>query len=155
MSEFTDRPFPRGALVGASVMVGVSLLLATIVRLTGADISSAPPITPLTVRYLRFADRTDGGVAVYDANGNEPITVLSPGTNGFVRATMRNFARERRSNGIGSDAPFKLTAGTDGRLVLADTATGRTIDLEAFGPSNAGVFAGFLESHAPGDPHHD
>lgn len=155
MSEFTDRPFPRGAILGAAVMVGTSLLLAAVVRLTGADISSAPPVMAVAVRDLRFVDRPNGAVAVYDVMQNAPIALLPPGTNGFLRATMRNFARERRSNGLGPGAPFRLTAGSDGRLVLADLATGRNIDLEAFGATNAAVFAGFLETHAPGEHNDD
>lgn len=149
MSELTDRPFPRGALVGAAVMVGMALTLATIVRLSGMDISSMPPAAPVAVRYLQFVDRADGAVAVFDARRNLQIELLQPGTNGFVRATMRNFARERRSYGIGSDMPFKLAASADGRLVLEDPATGRQIDLEAFGPTNAGVFASFLDPAVP------
>jgi putative photosynthetic complex assembly protein len=103
-----------------------------------------PPSHPTIVRDLRFVDRPDGGVAVYDAHQSEPIEVLAPGTNGFVRAMMRNFARERRSNGIGAEAPFRLNSSADGRLVLEDPTTGRRVDLEAFGQTNAGVFAGFL-----------
>lgn len=151
MSEISDQPFPRGALVGAATMVGLALSLATFVRLSGADISSMPPSTPVAVRSLRFVDRADGGVAVYDSKTSSVIEVLPPGSNGFVRATMRNFARERRSNGLGAEIPFRLSATADGRLVLEDLATGRRIDLEAFGSTNAGVFAHFLNSSGPGD----
>jgi putative photosynthetic complex assembly protein len=152
MSEIDDQPFPRGALLGAAVMVGMALSLATIVRLSGADISSMPPARPAAVRFLQFVDRPDGAVAVYDTKQNQTVEVLPPGTNGFVRATMRNFARERRSNGLGADIPFELLASTDGRLILQDLATGRTIDLEAFGQTNAGVFAGFLAVDRNGGP---
>jgi putative photosynthetic complex assembly protein len=144
MSELSERPFPRGALVGAVTMVSLALALVMLVRITGADISSMPPSHPTVVRDLRFVDQPDGGVAVYDAHQPDPIEVLPPGTNGFVRAMMRNFARERRSNGIGAEAPFRLNASADGRLVLEDPTTGRRVDLEAFGQTNAGVFAGFL-----------
>ena len=37
-----------------------------------------------------------------------------------------------------------LIGRADGRLTLADPATGARIDLEAFGPTNAGVFARLL-----------
>lgn len=144
MSELSERPFPRGALVGATTMVGLALSLVLFVRITGADISSMPPASPVVSRDLRFVDDPDGGVAVYDAREKAPIQVLPPGTNGFVRAMMRNFARERRSNGIGPEAPFRLGATRDGRLVLQDPTTGRHVDLEAFGQTNAGVFAAFL-----------
>jgi putative photosynthetic complex assembly protein len=126
------------------MMVGLALTLVVLVRITGADISTMPASPTVAVRYIQFRDQADGGVAVYDTRESNLIQVLPPGTNGFVRATMRNFARERRSNGIGAEAPFQLSASADGRLILADPTTGRHIDLEAFGTTNAGVFAGFL-----------
>jgi putative photosynthetic complex assembly protein len=143
------QPFPRGALIGGAMMVGMSLALAAIVRLSGVDISSMPPARPAMVRMLQFVDAPDGAVLVLDAQSHRQVQSLPPGSNGFVRATMRNFARERRSNSIGSDLPFKLIASQDGRLVLEDPATGRHIDLEAFGQTNAGVFAGFLDTVPP------
>ena len=146
MSEMANQPFPRGALVGGALMVGLSLALAAIVRISGADISSMPPARPAMVRSLQFMDAPDGAVLVFDADSHQQIQALPPGTNGFVRATMRNFARERRSNSVGPALPFKLIASQDGRLVLEDPATGRHIDLEAFGQTNAGVFAGFLDT---------
>jgi putative photosynthetic complex assembly protein len=151
MSEVTNTPFPRGALLGGAVMVGMSLVLAATVRLSGADISSLPPARAVMSRSLQFVDAPNGAVVVYDADSHEQISALPPGTNGFVRATMRNFARARRSNGTGAEIPFKLIASQDGRLVLEDPATGLHIDLEAFGQTNAGVFAGFLST--PGDRH--
>jgi len=135
-------------------MVGAALTLATVVRLSGIDISSLPAARPVEVRYLQFIDRPDGAVAVQDARSRELVQLLPGGTNGFLRATMRNFARERRGNGIGSSAAFKLTASSDGRLILEDSATGSRIDLEAFGQTNAAVFARFL-SPPPGDRDHD
>lgn len=127
------------------MMVGLSLALAAFVRLSGVDISSMPPARPMLMRSLQFVDDPSGAVLVYDADTHRRIQSLPPGTNGFVRATMRNFARERRSNSVGADIPFKLVASRDGRLILEDPATGRRIDLEAFGPTNAGVFAAFLD----------
>jgi putative photosynthetic complex assembly protein len=145
----TDARFPLPALLGAGGMIAATFLLAGYVRLSGADISSLPPPRLVVSRELRFADLPDGGVAVYDAQrAAQPIRVLPPGSNGFVRATMRNLVHERRSNGIGPAAPFRLAASADGRLILEDPATGRRIELEAFGPTNAGAFAVFL-----GDAH--
>jgi hypothetical protein len=45
---------------------------------------------------------------------------------------------------IGPQPPFELAARADGRLTLTDPATGARIDLESFGPTNAGVFARLL-----------
>lgn len=148
MNELADKPLPRGALVGAATLVGSALALAILVRVSGADISSMPALAPIAVSYLRFADRADGAVTVYDSRRNELVQVLPAGTNGFVRATLRIFAHQRRSAGIDASVPFELAAGADGRLVLRDPATGQKIDLEAFGPTNAAVFAGFMRPAA-------
>jgi hypothetical protein len=40
--------------------------------------------------------------------------------------------------------PFSVRRTTDGRLVLADPATDRVVDLWAFGETNARAFARFL-----------
>jgi putative photosynthetic complex assembly protein len=52
--------------------------------------------------------------------------------------------RERRSHGLGMEHPFRIARYPDGRLVLEDLATDRVIDLQAFGPTNAGAFARLL-----------
>mgnify|MGYP006276983711 CR=1 FL=1 len=51
--------------------------------------------------------------------------------------------------GQGAEQPFQLIARADGRLTLADPVTGQRIDLESFGPANAGVFARLLLATAP------
>jgi putative photosynthetic complex assembly protein len=52
--------------------------------------------------------------------------------------------RERRLRRLFADPPFVLSSHADGRLTLADPATGRSVNLEAFGPDNAGAFARLL-----------
>jgi putative photosynthetic complex assembly protein len=54
--------------------------------------------------------------------------------------------RERRKRGLGPETPFVLSSRSDGRVVLTDPATGRLLDLAAFGPDNAGAFAVFLKA---------
>ena len=54
---------------------------------------------------------------------------------------MRGMARERHREDIGAQTPFTLTRWTDGTVSLQDRATGRTINLDAFGPTNAEAFA--------------
>ena len=51
--------------------------------------------------------------------------------------------------GLGAEQPFQLIGRTDGRLTLADPATGQRVDLESFGPTNVAVFARFLAAGAP------
>ena len=148
---FGDRPFPRGALIGAGALIGFTLLSITVARVSGVGFTSPPAAEAIERRELRFVDRSDGSVAVFQHDGDRPIEVLAPGTNGFIRGVMRGLARERRQWDIGTQPPFLLTRWADGRLTLEDPTTGRQIDLAAFGPTNAGAFARLL-SIAHGSP---
>jgi len=125
-------------------LIGVAILLAAVGQYTGFGKTGVPESTAVEERQLVFVDQEDGGVGVYDADSDELVAIMEPGTNGFLRATLRGLARERRQQGVGQDAPFRLTHWADGRLSLEDTATGRRLELDAFGPTNAQVFARLL-----------
>jgi len=103
-------------------------------------------LRPAQVKTLKFEDRDDGGVTVIDANTNQVIDVVQ-GEAGFVRGILRTIARERRIRGIGKDAPIRLIAYTDGRLVLQDTATNTNIELGSFGSGNVENFRVFLNNN--------
>lgn len=133
---------PRGALVGIGILLAVSLVAVTAVRVSGIDVR-APDAEPLVTRQLRFEDTPAGGVAVIDAASGRIVESFS-GEQGFLRGSLRALARERRARGLGPELPFELIGRKDGRLTLVDTATGIRIDLESFGPTNAGVFARLL-----------
>jgi putative photosynthetic complex assembly protein len=148
---FGDRPFPRGALIGAAVLVAGTIALAAAARWGGFGATEMRRADPITVRDLRFDDRADGAVVVHEARTGELVDVVAPGTNGFLRGALRGLARERRAHGIGSEPPFRLSVGADGQLTLEDPSTRRRIALEAFGPTNAGAFARLLAA-APNIP---
>ncbi len=74
------------------------------------------------------------------------MTTFAPGTNGFARSLLRGLARERMRRGVGSEPPFQLTITADGVLLLADPVTSQAIELQAFGPTNAAVFARLISS---------
>ena len=104
-----------------------------------------PAQSPVTAsRELRFDDRPDGGVAVSEASSGRLVETIAPGTNGFLRGALRGLARERKRSDASLQAPFLLAAHADGRLTLMDPTTGRHIDLESFGPTNAAVFLRLL-----------
>ena len=96
-------------------------------------------LRPAQIKILKFEDQEDGGVTVIDANTNQVIDVVQ-GEAGFVRGTLRGLAQERKRRGLDSGPPFELIYRADGRLTLSDTATGRLVDLESFGPTNASTF---------------
>lgn len=134
--------FPRVALFGAAALLLLTLLGASAVRLSGIEIA-APDAAVVATRPLRFEDRPDGSIAVIDAASGRALRHIE-GPQGFVRGALRGLARERRREGIGPEAPFELIGRADGRLTLLDPTTGRRIDLESFGPTNAGEFVRLL-----------
>src|SRR5690349_10940547 len=144
----SSPPFPRTILFAAGAAMALSIGIAAAGRITHA--ANSEPTAPLVIeRLLLFKDLPNGGVAVFDANAPAaPIDVLAPETNGFLRATMRGLARQRRREAEGPETPFRLTQWADGRLTLADPATGRRVEMEAFGITNEAVFARLLTARA-------
>jgi putative photosynthetic complex assembly protein len=137
----------RAVFAGAVSLVGASLLLVIVARLTGYAPEQPVATAAIETRDLRFEDRADGAVLVYLGRTEQLVDTLEPGTNGFVRGVLRGLARERRADRVGPTEPFRLTRWADGRLSLDDPATGRHVDLEVFGPTNAGAFADILQSN--------
>ena len=136
-------PEPRSKLpfIGISGMVGIALAAAIVGRLTHVD---APQTgTALASRDLVFLDEANGSVLVRNGIDHNTVDVLT-GENGFIRGTLRGLARGRRAEHVGSDAPFRLTSWSDGRLTLTDLSNDRRIELEAFGSENVAVFARLL-----------
>jgi putative photosynthetic complex assembly protein len=134
--------FPRWVLLCAGGVLLFSLVSVAIVRLTGNG-PDQRAAAATSERALRFEDRPDGSVAIIDGNTGQLLGQFS-GEQGFLRGTLRALSRERKARGLGSEIPFRLIARTDGGLTLYDPATSQRVDLESFGPSNAGVFAPLL-----------
>ncbi len=139
--ELSDRPFPRGALIGAGVLIAATMVAALAGRVGDIGTVRLPPAALVETRDLVFVDRPEGGIAILDADDRSTVAVLAPNTDGFIRGVMRGVARERRSLGIGSEPPVRLAQREDGRLTLIDPQTGREIGLDAFGPTNTQAFA--------------
>ena len=136
---------PLPFLIAAGLLVGATMLLVGINQLTKGD-GDAQTADAVVMQELRFEDQANGSIAIYAGPDDKALKIVEPGTNGFLRGTLRALVRERRLNGIGDQAPFRLVRRADGSLTLDDPATGRSINLNAFGPSNYGVFASLLTS---------
>ena len=126
------------AKVLIAALISIILLL---VFINSRDLSKVrePDASPAQVLQLRFEDRPDGSIAIIDYKTGKQIDTVQ-GEAGFVRGTLRGLAQERKRRGLGSGPPFELIYRADGRLTLSDTATGRLVDLESFGPTNASTF---------------
>jgi len=130
------------ALVLGLVMLA-TLILVAVVRFSGVDIRYADSPSQ-QVRLLRFADMDNGDIGVINAQDGSELARFS-GEQGFMRGALRAMARERKRRDIGPMDPFELHARTDGRLTLIDPTTHMRLDLESFGPTNAGLFAQLLQ----------
>lgn len=147
---------PRGALMLAGALVAFALTLTATMRIAHVPPAASPVslraaghVAPVRSRSLRFIDEADRGVRIEDAGTGRTASTIVPGQQtGFIRGVMRGLARERRMHGIGSGPPFTLTQWRDGELSLTDTATGRSIELDAFGSTNRAAFAALLQGAA-------
>lgn len=150
---FDNVPFPHWPLRAAAGLAVFALLATIAARYfgLGTPLQNDSPIR--AERQLRFVEHVAGGngmgaggIDVIDARTGLKIDELRPGADGFMRATLRGLARERRRSGLGQEVPFELALHADGSLTLVDPATSRQIQLLAFGPSNSGAFARLLNA---------
>jgi putative photosynthetic complex assembly protein len=145
MSELaTSRPFPRGVLLGAGALIGLTMALIMIDRMGRPDFTPSLADQAVASRELRFVDRAVGGVSVIDSQAGREVAAYEPGEGGFVRGVLRSLMRARMQNGIGADGPFQLFQLPDGQLVLADPATGETVYIGAFGQTQVDTFADLM-----------
>ena len=148
MTSPTALPVPNPTLPLAVKLIGSMLLLILLAigfaRWQGISDKQADAAT-VWQRDLVFADGPQGSVIVKDAQSQTEIAQFE-GEQGFLRSTLRALVRERKRQNIGPDAPMQLLGRADGRLTLLDPSTQQRIDLEAFGPSNASVFAGLQKA---------
>lgn len=149
MSARHDNParhdgVPPAALLAAGLLLSVALAGVTVARMTQTGLSQKEASSVAGFRDVNFRDRADGGIDVLDAATGRVIDDVQPGTNGFLRGTLRGLARSRRLAGVGAEPPFRLTRWWDGTFSLEDRGTGQIIPLDAFGPTNAAVFVRLL-----------
>ncbi|MFG6431998.1 photosynthetic complex assembly protein PuhC [Roseateles sp. LYH14W] len=144
MNASLQAKLPLAPLMAMAALVLSCLVGVSAVRLSGMSAQQQADAATLSTRQLRFEDRDDGGIAVLDAVNGALLTTVAPGTNGFLRSTMRGLVRERKRQGLGPELPFDLLGRVDGRLTLVDPGTGRRVDLESFGTTNSAVFAALL-----------
>jgi putative photosynthetic complex assembly protein len=138
---------PRAMLIGAAVAIAVTIVVAAI----GGSHTPPPASRMLATRTLSFNDAPDGAVVITDTKTGALVERLAPGTNGFIRSSLRAMAHEGGHAAHAAPVhPFVLTSFADGRLTLDDPTTGERLDLEAFGTLNAAAFAALLGPDAGG-----
>lgn len=138
------QTIPRGVLLGAAVMILLSLGLAAGARHARLTAPAVPTPPALAVLDVRFEDRPDGSIAMLDGATGRLMSLVPPRSNGFIRGVLRGMFRSRRLESLGREGRFRLAREADGRLTLEDPATHRRIELDSFGPTNAAAFAQLL-----------
>lgn len=134
----------RKPAIACGCLIGAAFVLA----LVGRQFHAAPEFDPSAIAQsldLRFSDLPDGTVVASDAATGSEIERIPPGTGGFIRVTMRSFAGDRLKREMTDEVPFQLARMNDGDLLLRDPLTGRSMLLNAFGPSNEGAFAELMD----------
>lgn len=150
-----DREPNRGSGLPVLAM-GVMLALGAVPVLTmawprsahemarGSGTRSAPDV--VAERSILFDDNADGSATILDATDGSVLATMKTGDGGFVRTMLRLLAGERRRHDAAGDAPFRVTHWNTGSVTIHDPAVGRTIELKAFGATNAEAFAQLLET---------
>lgn len=147
MQQAVDIRFPKLPLAGALAFVCAAILVVGAARLGGLPASPGLSSTGVVQsRTLRFEDASDGSVKIIDAGTSQVIAIAEPGTNGFLRGSLRALMRVRKREGISFSEPYRLERWSNGQLMLTDLSEGVAIDLNAFGHTNAAVFNAFLVS---------
>ena len=139
----TSKPvwFIGAGIVAIVAMVGMA-------RLAGVDPTQSTEFAVVDSRDVLFIDTANGGVSIIDNQTGSQLRELAPGTNGFLRVTLRGLAKNRMTRGFGPEIPFRVARTSTGMTQLTDLATGRTITLDAFGQTNTQVFATLLSTGA-------
>lgn len=149
-----DHPFPQAALIGAGLLIFVTIGGVGTIQLQKhfAHIPLTPSISDagaLEIRALRFVDEQDGvsiyggHVRVFDAVTGVELPSLTE-SDGFVRAVLNSLTFERTKRGIEAPPVFELSRWPDNRLTITDKATGSRINLGDFGAGNKSVFLRFF-----------
>jgi len=139
-----NQPFPAHVLYAAGALVVASLVLALIGRVTGFGTTKMPDTEPVQTVEVRFEDRAQEGLAVFDASTGHELLTFDAGTDGFVRGVVRSFTRERKLESIGREPNFVLSRWDNGRMAIEDPAINRVVELNGFGRDNAAIFARVL-----------
>ena len=140
------RRYPRtsAGMRYLGLLVLLALIATLSARLTGYRPASVAPSPVLKSRSLLFTDLSGGVIEVHDAEDKALLLRIEPGEEAFLRSVVRGLARQRRAIDDRRDIPFELDRLADGRLVISDSVSGETIQLDAFGAPNTQVFLALL-----------
>ncbi len=138
--------------LAAIAFVVISVVAIVFSRYTEIGTLRVPETRPIAMRDIVLMETPDDTLHVIDARTGKRLLEGAPGTEGFIRGTMRGLGRLRMQRGGPVDAPWRVISWSDGSVTLSDTTTGQSITLNAFGASNLASFSRFLDTPPPGAP---
>jgi putative photosynthetic complex assembly protein len=146
-AEVEEIRVPRGALIGAGLLILATFALAITARVTGAD-RAAPRLPAVTeaiaMRDLVFVERPGGEMTVRDGQTGQLLADYSSTEGGFVHGALRGLSRLRTTRDIPTDEPYRLAEWPGGRLTLQDRRTGMIVEVNAFGNLSVEGYRTFL-----------
>jgi putative photosynthetic complex assembly protein len=147
MSSAAHPAMSQKPFVAIIAALGLIIALIAVSRLSGFEPESSLPVqTAEESIRLKFEDAANGVVLVRDASTGKVIEDFGTGEGAFLRATLRALVNQRRKEGTKAQGDFRLERHNGHQYYLIDEATGRALALNAFGPSNAAVFAAFMSN---------
>jgi putative photosynthetic complex assembly protein len=152
MPASADRIFTSKAFT--VIFAGLIAVFLTIglTRLAGYKPPPSLPNEPaIATRVLAVEDAAQGAVIVRDAETGENIVTYLRGEGSFFRATLRTLVNDRRHKGLALDGNFRLETHSGHQLFLIDETSGKTLSMNAFGPSNTAVFAALISNQKEGE----
>jgi putative photosynthetic complex assembly protein len=142
-----NKVFERLPMVPIALVLASVISMIAIARTNGLrPEQSLPHEAALAQRLLHFEDASHGSVIVRDAKTGVVIQQFASGEGAFLRATLRALVNDRKKKGIKTTDDFRLEVHKGPQLFLIDQASGRTISLNAFGPTNTAVFAALMSN---------
>ena len=140
---------PIGAIfIGLACVV----LLIGSARLAGYHPPSSLPVDNASqTREIKVEDSTEGQVIVRDANSGETLVTFKRGEGSFFRATLRTLVHDRLHKSLNQEGNFRLETHMGNQLFLIDEVSGKTLSMNAFGPTNTAVFAALMSNPKQGE----
>ena len=142
MSEIT---VPRGALVGAAIMIGFTVTAITTSRHYDVGRLTVQTAQAGERRMLIFEPLPNGEMMVLSEH-RKPIAHLVIEGDTFAMAAVRALAMQRNDREFAGEFRLLVQRDEAGHVELADPDTGRTVKLQGFGQASARAFARYLDA---------
>tara|TARA_R100001129_G_scaffold12176_2_gene8038 strand:- start:203 stop:655 length:453 start_codon:yes stop_codon:yes gene_type:complete len=141
----SDITVPRGALVGAAVLIGLTMTAITTARHYDVGRLTVQTAQSRDQRMLIFEPLPNGEMMVLSEQ-REPLAHLVIEGDTFAMTAVRALAMQRNDRELADEFHLLLQRDNDGHLELADPDTGRTVKLQGFGQASALAFARYLDA---------